>query len=405
MFPRVVRRAFAAALLAGAVSTLTVVPVADAAFPGLNGDIAYSSASGGIIYQVNPNASGIGGAIGDGNATSQLTLGPGDVEPFYSPNGQTVYFSSDRDNNGDWVIYSISQAVAESATNPATELSQVSGSESFNDYSPSAAPDGNTVVFNRNNNTIDTLWAPTGPSSVCTLYTPVEGLLPNNSSDGSGSRIVFDPVNPSYAIFVGGDGDLHLLSGIRFTAGSNPCSQQANITDTNISTLAFPSGSQYATGVDACPDWSPNGQEVVFNSTRGGGETLFIIDNPTSTTPTGSPVFPSQASSSSTMISTEPVFSPNGDDLSFVQSKQGSNVYSEMLIPESGGTWESGSMMNLSAQDSKGVFASEPDWQPILNPVVPESPFTVGLPLAALLLCGGAFGLVYRRSHRRAASV
>jgi Tol biopolymer transport system component len=408
MFARVVRRASAAAVLAGAVSTLTNVPVADAAYPGINGEIAFSSTRNNniAIYQVNPNASGIGTSSGDNNATTELTLGAADVEPFYSPNGQTMFFSSDRDNNGDWVIYSIPQAIPESASNPATELSAVSGHESQNDYSPSVAPDGNTVVFNRNNTSIDTLWAATGPSSVCTLFTPSEGLLPNNSSDGSSSRVVFDPVNPSYALFVGGDGNLHLLSGIQFTAGSNPCNQQSTITDTNISVLAFPSGSRYATGVDADPDWSPDGQEVVFNSTRGGGETLFVINNPTSATPTGGPIIASQASSSSTTISTEPVFSPDGRQIAFVQSKKGSSVDSEMLLPESGDTWESCDMKDVSAQDTSGVsFDSEPDWQPVLNPVVPESRYTAALPVTALMASVVALGLAYLRARRRAAAV
>jgi Tol biopolymer transport system component len=402
MFLRVAGKASAAAVLTAAVGAFAVVPVADAAFPGTNGDIAFSSTRDNniAIYQVNPNAAGIGTSSGDASATSQLTLGAGDVEPFYSPNGQTVVFSSDRDNAGEWVVYSVPQATPESTTNPATELSAVSGDETHNDYSPTFAPDGDTVVFNRDNTSIDTLWAPTGPGSLCTLYTPTEGLLPNNSSDGSGSRVVFDPVDPSKAIFVGADGDLHLLSGIHFTAGSNPCSQQATITDTNVSTAAFPAGSQYATGVDAFPDWSPNGQEVVFNSSRGGGDTLFIINNPTSATPTGGPVVPAQANSGSTMISTEPAFSPDGTQIAFVQSKKGSTVYSEMLLPESGGTWESGSMTNVSAQASSGIsFDSEPDWQPIPQPgsSVPESRYVAVLPVAAVLAAGAALGLVFRR--------
>ncbi len=408
MVPKAIGRASAAAVLAAAVSTLGVVPVAQAAYPGTNGDIAFSSTrnSNIAIYEVDPAAPGIGTASGDTAATTELTLGAGDVEPFYSPDGNTVYFSSDRDAAGDYAIFSVPANDPESATSPATELSAVSGDESHNDYSPSVAPDDETVVFNRDNTAIDTLWAPTGVSSLCTLYTPSGGLLPNNTSDGSGSRVVFDPVDPTKAIYVNADGDLHLLSGIKFTAGSNPCNQQSTITDTDISTEAFPTGTTYATGVDADPDWSPNGQEVVFNSTRGGGDTLFIIDNPTTATPTGGPVIAAQASGTSTAISTEPVFSPDATAISFVQSKKGSSVFSEMLLPESNGTWEPSDMEDLSAQSTGISFDSEPDWQPLAaanGGQVPESPYTAALPGVALLVLGSLVGLRYRRSRRRAA--
>ena len=408
MVVRLIARASAASVLAGAVATLWVVPVAEAAYPGTNGDVAFSSTRNNniAIYQVNLSDPGIGTSSGDSSATSDLTLGGGDVEPFYSPDGATVYFSSDRDTAGDWAIFSIPANDPESASNPATELSAIPGEETHNDYSPSVALDGKTVVFNRDNTSIDTLWAPGGASTVCTLYTPGVGLLPDNSSDGSGSRVVFDPADPTKAIYAGADGDLHLLSGIKFTSGSNPCNQQSTITDTNISVEAFPAGSQYATGVDAFPDWGPNGQNVVFNSTRGGGNTLFVISNPTGATPAGYPVIPAQASSSSSAISTEPVFSPDGTEIAFVQSKKGSTVYSEMLIPETNGTWQASDMEDLSAQNTTGIsFDSEPDWQPIVQPAngqVPESPYLPALPAAAVLSAGSLLVLGSWRSRRRA---
>ena len=152
-------RASAASVLAAAVATLWVVPVAEAAYPGTNGDVAFSSTRNNniAIYQVNLADPGIGTSSGDASATSELTLGAGDVEPFYSPNGATVYFSSDRDTAGDWAIFSIPANDPESASNPATELSAIPGEEAHNDYSPSVAPDGETVVFNRDNTSIDTL--------------------------------------------------------------------------------------------------------------------------------------------------------------------------------------------------------------------------------------------------------
>src|ERR1700728_4227500 len=86
------------------------------------------------IYQVNPNhvgapGAGLGTAAGDAAATSGLTSGAIDAEPFYSPDGDQVFFSSDR-LKGHWAIYDIAQSppLAPSApADDAIELSQVRG--------------------------------------------------------------------------------------------------------------------------------------------------------------------------------------------------------------------------------------------------------------------------------------
>jgi Tol biopolymer transport system component len=328
-------------------------------------------------------------------------LGPGDVEPFYSPDGQTVYFSSDRDYAQYWVIYSAPQGARESTANPVTELSAVSGDEDHNDYAPSVAPDGHTVVFNRDNRYVDTLWAPAGPSSVCTLYTPPDGLA-TAAIDGSGSRVVFNPVDPSEFVYVSGDNDLHLVTGVPFQAGSNPCDQQATLTDINLSAEAFLPGSQYATGDDANPDWSPNGQSIVFDSTRGGGDTLFFM-NMTATPPTAYPLWPSSSPARET-LSTEPVFSPSGDAIAFVEANRGTKIYDQTLVSGVDGQWQaSGAPTDLSLQTcNASSFDSDPAWQPIpeVPPVLPEFPYPAALPGAALLVGGVWFALRAKRARR-----
>jgi hypothetical protein len=478
---RFVSRVSMATLLAGGAGLFLVVPAAEAAYPGANGHIAFSSTRDDnvAIYQVDPNRRGQGysnmgqllrltngGAVRatvpvelrsrkskghpenkmghappkishpktkgassgyPGPTASQLTEGGADVEPFYSPDGKTVYFSSDRDDAGFWAIYSIAANQPESHRHSASELSAVPGQEADNDYAPSVAPDDSTVVFNRDDSEIATLWAPAGPSSVCTLYTPPEGLAPAEA-DGSASRAVFDPVDPSKLVFVGADGDLHLLSGIKFTAGTNPCNE-TGLTDTNLSTEVFPAGSRYAVGRDANPDWSPNGQQIVFNSTRGGGDTLFVIDL-TTATPTGYPIWPSLAARGKVQ-STEPVFSPDGTELSFVQPQRGTRIFDEMLVKAENGSWQGDSSAeNLTEGYRGGVgFDSEPDWQPVLGsapgspgsppgspgsppgspgspgwpgapPVLPESPSTVALPVAGAAAIGLAVWVRGRRGRR-----
>src|SRR5580658_10408710 len=88
--------------LGGWIVLATVSP-ADASYPGANGDIAFVSTRNNneAIYPVNPNyvgapGAGLGTAAGDVVATSGLTSGAIDAEPFYSPDGDQVFFSSDR---------------------------------------------------------------------------------------------------------------------------------------------------------------------------------------------------------------------------------------------------------------------------------------------------------------------
>ena len=260
----------AAGLVGGTMWATT--PLAFAAFPGSNGDIAFvSTRSNNVsIYQVSPFGTGIGTTTGDQSNTTPLTNGAPDAEPFYSPDGNTVYFSSAR--SGDWAIYSIDQSAQEPPTTP-TELSQISGSESHDDYAPSVGPDGETVVFNRDNTAIYTLWAATGPSSVCLLYTPPTGLAPASSDNGSGSRVVFDPQDQSKLLYVGGDNHIHLLSGLPVPSSHNPCGVSASsLTDTDLSAEATtPTGDGISGAADANPDWNPAG--IGTTGCRSGGTT------------------------------------------------------------------------------------------------------------------------------------
>ena len=145
------------------------------------------------------------------------------------------------------------------------------------------APNGETVVFNRDNAALYTLYASAGASSVCLLYTPPEGLAPASSDNGSGSRAVFDPDDPTKLIYVGGDNHLHLLSGIPNPTGTNPCSvSPSSLTETDLSAEATaPAGESITGAADANPDWNPAGlgatsvqigghsTNVIFDSTRG----------------------------------------------------------------------------------------------------------------------------------------
>ena len=405
------------ALSAGAL--ITTAPAAHAAYSGSNGDIAFvstrqNSGSFGGVFQVNSQASGLGTASGDQAATSGLTNGASgngiDAEPFYSPDGATVFFSSNRDAAGHWVIYDIPSGSPE-PPGSAVELSQVSGSEGSDDYSPSVALDGRTVVFNHNDVSLETLDArAASPSStVCTLYTPSVGLASVNT-DGGASRPLFNPVDPTQLLYVGGDNHLHLVRGLpapSATSPTNPCGAvagQNGVTDTDLSALATNSltNTTDTTGTyqDENPDWSPDGLKVVFDSTRGGtNHTLWQMTDIASGTTTATPLWSSQVGNSggTRKSSTQPIYSPDGLEVAFVQPGQGVNTWTGMLV-NLGQSIGNAQAVSLSTQGN-GIVNDQPDWGPGQPSTgTPEVPLPLMLPGAALAL-GGLALYAERRRH------
>jgi hypothetical protein len=392
------------AWLVGWIVLATVSP-AGASYPGANGDIAFVSTRNNneAIYQVNPNyvgapGAGLGTAAGDAAATSGLTSGAIDAEPFYSPDGDQVFFSSDR-LKGHWAIYDIAQSppLAPSApADDAIELSQVRGHGMDNDYAPSVGPDGETVVFNRDNRALYTLYASKGASSVCLLYKPADGLAPASSSDGTGSRAEFDPVDPSKLIYVSANGHIHLLSGIPTPTGTNPCNVAVgSLTDTDLSAEAkYPSGHGIGHAVDADPDWSPDGTKVVFDSTRGGGHTLWILT--LGAHPSASPLWPGLAGPRK-QSDTQPVFSPDGRFIVFTQPVDGSQI----VDYEIDGVGAPVSRETDLSRSTGTPINSQPDWQSTLAAQTPEAPLALLLPVAGFLTVGGIMAFQRRRRIRR----
>ena len=394
----------AAGLIVG--SWWALIPSAVAAFPGTNGDIAFASTRNNnvAIEQVNPQGSGLGTASGDQANTTPLTNGAPDAEPFYSPDGNTVFLSSAR--SGHWAVYSIPQSAQEPPTSP-TELSQVSGEETHDDYSPSVAPDGETVVFNRDNTALYTFYATSGASSVCLLYAPPEGLAPASSDNGAGSRPVFDPQDQTKLLFVGGDNHLHLLSGIPVPVGHNPCSvSPSSLTDTDLSVEATaPAGDGIASAADANPDWNPAGTgttavqigghntNVIFDSTRGGGHTLWTMDLTTSS-PTVTPVWSSLVGAGK-KSDTQPAFSPDGDFMTYTEPAfQNGIQVMDYELDQLGQSNNSESDLTLTTGTPAN---SQPDWQPTIAAQTPEAPLPILVPAGGLAVVGGVLGLRRRR--------
>jgi Tol biopolymer transport system component len=381
-----------AAVVAVALGVVLTVPVvAGAAFPGTNGDIAFVTTRGDnvAIDQVNPNGAGIGSSSGDLANTTPLTAGAIDAEPSYSPDGTEVVFSSNRSKR--WAIYEIGQTDTGEST-PATEISQVGGSETHDDYGPSFTDDGNSVVFNRDNKSIYSVYLPSGVSSACDLYDPAGGLAAASGDNGAASRIVFDPADPTKLVYVAGNNHIHLLSGVVVPSSAHPCPAEPNLTDVDLSATA--TGTPLGSQADANPDWSPDGTKIIFDSTRAGGHSLWYFTNPTSASPTVTALWPGLAGSTSTS-DTQPVFSPDGTHIAYTQPVPGTQV-----IDYESDTFGSPQSMETDLTLGAGSSAnSQPDWQPMAPfPNLPEAPTVLLLPGAALIVGGGYWLMKRRRS-------
>jgi hypothetical protein len=385
-----------AAAVAVALGVFVLVPgVATAAFPGTNGDIAFVTTRGDnvAIEQVDPSGSGVGSSSGDLSNTSPLTAGSVDAEPFYSPDGTEVLFASNR--TGRWAIYEIAQSDSDEST-PATEVSQVPGEETHDDYGPSFSDDGQIAVFDRDNQAIDTVYLPDGPSSACQLYDPPDGLAAASADNGAASRVVFDPADPTVLAYVAGDNHVHLLSGFQLPDAAHPCPPQPALRDVDLSATA--TGTAIGpTQADANPDWSPDGSKIIFDSTRAGGHSLWYFADPTSASPTVTALWPSLADSTTT-TDTQPVFSPDGTHITYTQPVAHSGTQVIAVENTFGAPEGSETDLTLGAGASAN---SQPDWQPgAPSPVLPEAPSVLFLPGAGLAV-GGAYVLLrnLRRRH------
>jgi len=385
------------AILLGAGVVLAAQPAAQAAFPGGNGLVAFVSTRAGsdTIFVVNPEAAGIGNGTSDPANTQQLTGGysPADAEqgvdsePFFSPNGAMVTFASDR--NGNYQIFTIPVSDAgnlnSDGSDNATLVSQAPTDTGDDDYAPSFSPDGCTIVFNRGNSALYTVNScATNPASTVTLLLTVS-LVSNSGTDGSDSRALFDPVDPTKLIYVGNNNHIYELTDVG-TPTFNPSQTPIDLS----------AASGVGSAADADPDWSPDGTQILFDSTRGGS--LHQIWAMTSSGSAAAQVYTSTASD------TQPVFSPDGTKIAFTEPGQSQDVADEAVMPVSmSGGLDHGSGtptdVTLVGAGKSGPVDSQPDWQPVpgSSAVLPEAPYAILLPGGALLIMGLALALKRRR--------
>ena len=257
---------------------------------------------GQAVYSVNPVGSPppTYACPGGANPYTQSTAGSADSMPYFSSQGTTLYFASNRPGNGNnpgangnFAIYQVTYppTVSGSPGSQTDGATQITFPGTSNDYAPTVSADGSELSFLRCNS---------GTSS-CSLYvqSPIVGGTPTlvntsvppvlpDSVSGAASRPEIDPADPSQILYVGTDNHIHLVS-LTSAFAERDLSSESGIT---------------AGQADEYPDWNPAGTNVIFD--RSHVVYVFYGINPA----TGS-ASACQLWSSDPGTEIEPIYAPN----------------------------------------------------------------------------------------------
>jgi hypothetical protein len=307
---------------------------ADAAFPGLNGHIAFQSNRDGNfeIYVMNP----------DGSGQTRLTTAGGS-DPSWSPDGTKIVFSTGRDGNGE--IY-VMNADGSGQTN-------VSNRPAASDTFPVWSADGSRIAFasyewDQGNFDIWVMNAD-GSGQANLTSNPAEDIFP--TWEPGGSKIAFQTNR---------DGDREVYT-------MNPDgSDAANLTNSPATE-------------EEEPDWAPDGLRIAFVSTRDSGGLYVMAAD-------GSTVIGLNSTSGDTM----PAWSPDGQKIVFMSRRDLNDEIYVMNVDGSGAT-------RLTNNAPPGNTLPEdwfPDWQPFQLVGPDTTPPTLQVPSDITVQATSAAGAV-----------
>jgi Tol biopolymer transport system component len=302
------------------LASLVFAVPAQAAFPGANGKIAFTSDRNGTKDVWTMNADGTGQALIQSDGTEDFY----DPYPAWSPSGQDIAFMHDyRPFNHQGNVFVMDASGG--------NLRQVTSGFEY-DNSPTWAPDGTRIAYS----TSGVLMITSFPSS---------GSPQTLASPGS-SEYDWDPDwSP--------DGTLVAFTNFTGICGGHGggCVQWANIqvVDPSTGQLRAVTTGQTFTNLD--PSISPDGRTVVFSSDRAGGGRSDLYTVPISG---GTPAL---LTDTPTLDEKEPVWSPDGRKIAFAgQAIAGApfDVYS----------------INADGSDLRQLTVAQgddhqPSWQPI----------------------------------------
>jgi Tol biopolymer transport system component len=252
----------------GLVPVLLAVALAggaEAAFPGQNGRIAFSSARDGNaeVYVAGP----------DGSGQMRLTTQPGtDVDPAWSPDGNRIAFTSNRAGSDDiFVMNGNGGGETQLTTDQASDVNPT-WSPGARNIAFTTSRDGNAEIYVMNED---------GSGQARLTNHPAPDAVPAWSPDGS--RIAFTSARDgNYEIYV------------------------MNVDGSNPTRLTNDPGS------DVSPAWSPDGRSIAFASDRDGNYEVYVMtaagDAETRLT-------------RNLEIDLDPVWSPDGSRIAFTTNR------------------------------------------------------------------------------------
>ena len=371
-----------------------VPTAAQASFPGsTNGNLAFVAICdptiGQPVYSLDPSGAPpptYSCPSGTAPNYTQSTAGSTDSMPYFSADGNTLYFSSSRATPGNNAIFSVPYPTTVSGspgsqTDGATQLTfPTSGANSFNDYAPTVSPDGSTLAFIRcNSSTTSCSLETQSPvnGGIPVTVTTSQALAPPDPTSGAANRPEIDPVDDSKIVYVGVDGHIHLVS-LTGSFAERDVSNESGV----------------GAAADGHPDWSPDGQNIVFDSSRTGGHKIFVL---TMTNPATAAAL--WGSDPGTEI--EPVYAPTSPTTTkYVWTKLGSG--SNLVIDYGSSVLQPMMLASLTANRTNN---SQTAWQPAPMPAqTPEVPLAVVLPISGMGLVAVAMVVERRRRSGAAAA-
>jgi TolB protein len=294
---------FAVRLLIATVCVcLLAPPVAQATFPGENGGIAFTRLAGDGGHDIHAIAA-------DGSSLRQLTFTGDNFTPRWSANGRRIAFTSRRD--GNFEIY-----VMDRDGGGQTRLTSDPGSDTY----PTWSPDGRQIAFVRSTGF--------GPYEIYVMN--ADGT--NQAKITSGSDPAWSPDGRKIA-FIRGDVYTMNPDGTGSTALTDhgPWTRDRHY-------------NPYT------PNWSPDGEQVVYSLIFGGGPYFFYALQVVNSDGTNDRMVRFG------IYNSEPGWSPDGRQIVFAE-----NLSLATVPADAEGTPDFTPIPNTTSRDSG------PDWQPLVS--------------------------------------
>ena len=282
-----------------------------AAFPGTNGKLAFSSARDGF-----PADSDLYTMAGDGAAQTRITSFDGDeLFPSWSKDGTKIVFERNPGLRPDvWV--------ANADGSNATQLTQ----DAAGDYHPAWAPSGAKIVFASDRDDAQ------GTSDLFVMN--ADGSAEANITNTPGVNEDYPSWSPGGTkLAFSRDGDIYTAN----ADGTSPAALTAT------------------PETDVEPDWSPDGNQIVFHSGYGSSDEIWKMNS------NGSAL--ANLTNNGAVVDERPSWSPAGDKIAFVR---GAFTSAEVYVMNPDGTSQTRITNNT-------VMDAQPAWQPVPLPPPPPS--------------------------------